>query len=134
MASERRYILRSLFTPGSRRFNSLKSDQARLIYLALIANANDEGVVECDIESVTWMIPGLISRWSSLGQDTRKVVSSSIQALGKVELIKRFQRESRWFAEVNGFTQSQSGQVVKWEKEENHGFGNGNSKRALFLP
>lgn len=56
-ARERRLILRSLFTPGSVKWCSLKTDTARLVYLILVVNADDNGRVECGWREVAALAP-----------------------------------------------------------------------------
>ena len=120
-ARERRYILRSLFSPGSAKFWKLRSQDARLIFIAMLLNADDDGRIECDFASIKSLMP----RWelainyqsttnqlpnNSAGtgnQLTRKVVSSAVQGLIKVGLIRTFEEDGKRLAEVLGFRESQ---------------------------
>lgn len=110
-ARERRYILRSLFSPGSHKFWRLKSDCARLVYLALLVHADDKGVVECDHQAVMSMTPR--SQW------TARERSAAVQALVKSGLGATYRQDSKLYMKINGFEQSQSGQVVSWKHDEN---------------
>src|ERR1700722_11934766 len=116
-ARERRYILRSLFSPGSAKFWKLKTNEARLIFIAMIVNADDEGIIECDHHSIKALMP----RWqvsvntpstpkqhsanthSTPNQLSVKTTSSAIQGLIKVGLIRTFERDGKRLAEITGF-------------------------------
>lgn len=108
---ERRYILRSLFSPGSVKFWKLKTDCARLVYLALLVHADDNGVVECDHESVNAIAPR--NQWSVRER------SGAVQALVRSGLGTTYRETGKLYMKINGFEQSQSGQVVRWERLEN---------------
>lgn len=108
---EKRYILRSLFCPGSEKFWRLKSHESRLVYISMILNADDTGRVECDHLSVKSYSP----RWYL----STTSASSAIQALVKVGLIRRFQESGKWYAEIFGFKQSQSNHSVTVENNTN---------------
>lgn len=81
-ARERRYILRSIFTPGSVKFWNLKTDAARLIYLAMIVNADDDGRVECGWREVSAMAP--------LWQVKQNVIIGAVKDLEGVGLIRKY--------------------------------------------
>ena len=81
-ARERRYILRSLFSPGSVKFWSLKTDAARLIYLAMIVHADDEGRVECGWRQVAAMAP----RWKI----KQNAIIGAVKDLEGVGLIRKY--------------------------------------------
>jgi hypothetical protein len=55
---DRRYILRSLFNPGSYRFWQLPTWRARGLYLSLILHAEDNGWVECEMRTVRAYLAG----------------------------------------------------------------------------
>lgn len=138
-ARERRYVLRSLFTPGSTKFWNLTSDHARMVYIALVVNADDNGRVECGVADILAMMArwnpvelikpesnenqtsgasrgGFRGRYRELGEEfKRESTATAIQELSKAHLIRRYRADRKWYAEVNGFIQSQSGKEVKWE-------------------
>lgn len=81
-ARERRYVLRSLFTPGSVKFWNLKTDAARLIYLAMIVNADDEGRVECGWRDIAAMAP--------LWRTKQNTIIGAVKDLEGVGLIRKY--------------------------------------------
>jgi len=97
---ERRQILRSLFVPGSKKFWSLKKDMSRVLFLALIASADDEGRLDGDEESVKSIVPR--AKWSSAA------VRSSIEELKSSGLIDVYSVGSNVVVEIANFQESQS--------------------------
>ncbi len=97
---EKRTILRSLFCPGSKKFWGLPSDAARVLYVALICNADDEGRLEIDAQTVATFVPR--ARWNW------KKVKILVQNLVAVKLISRYKCGSMECAEIAGFAEAQS--------------------------
>jgi len=100
---EKRAVKRSLFTPGSRKYWDLKTEHARVLFVAILVNADDEGRLEGDPEDIKTLIP----RASWPLED----ILSYLRDLKKVELIDYYRVKGRWYIEVVGF----------WEHQDRHG-------------
>lgn len=108
---ERRDDLRSLYTPGSRKYWALKSDSARVLYNALKANADDEGLLEGDVEDVEALVP----RARNVGWTT-KSIGKDLEDLVSVGLIERYSIDSRSYIHVCMFAEKQQWTRVSAEQ------------------
>lgn len=97
---EKRHILRSLFTPGSVKFWRLKNDRHRLLYIAMIANADDEGRLEADAESLESIVPR--------AKLDDKTIQEAVRDLSKRKLVRFYRYQGKKYAEIHGFEESQS--------------------------
>lgn len=96
---EKRHIHRSLMTPGSRKFWNLRQDRSRIVYLGLILNADDTGILEGAAEDVLALFPR--SKWK-LAQ-VREYLKD-IKAQG---LIRQFDKAGAKYIEILEFVTKQ---------------------------
>jgi hypothetical protein len=100
---EKRALLRSLFMPGSKKFWSLKTEHARVLFCALLTQADDQGRLEGDPEDVKSMIPR--ANWPL------EHIKSYLKDLQRVQLIHYYKVAGHWYVEVINF----------WEHQDKHG-------------
>ena len=100
---EKRAVLRSLFSPGSKKYWNLKTEHARLLFLVLLTNADDFGRLEGAPEDVKSLIPR--SNW------TLDEITTYVADLKRCDLIQHFKVEKEWYIEVVNF----------WENQDRHG-------------
>lgn len=100
---EKRAVLRSLFSPGSKKYWNLKTEHARLLFLVLLTNADDFGRLEGAPEDVKSLIPR--ANW------TLDEITTYVADLKRCELIQHFKVEKEWYIEVVDF----------WENQDKHG-------------
>lgn len=108
---ERRDDLRSLYTPGSRKYWALKRDSARVLYNALKVNADDEGRLEGDIPDVEALVP----RARNVGW-TPKSIEKDLDEMVEVGLIERYEVSGRTYISVYQFFEKQNWTGVRSEE------------------
>jgi hypothetical protein len=100
---EKRSVLRSLFSPGSKKYWNLKTEHARLLFLVLLTNADDFGRLEGAPEDVKSLIPR--SDWDI------KSITTYIVDLKRCGLVLHYKANGEWYIEVVDF----------WENQDRHG-------------
>ena len=99
---DKRSVSRSLFVPGSRKFWGLKTDQARLLYLAILVGADDEGRLEGSDADVQAILPRCKWSLAQFGQYIGNIRRSG--------LIARYKVKGHHYIQVTNFSEHQSWQ------------------------
>jgi len=107
---EKRAVKKSLFTPGSKKYWNLKTEHARVLFVALLTCADDEGRLEGDPDDVKTLIPR--ANWSL------EDILSYIKDLDKVELIEYYRVKGHWYIQIMKFWQHQDRHGVMQELSE----------------
>ena len=104
---DKRSVSRSLFVPGSRKFWGLKTDQARLLYLAMLLGADDEGRLEGADADISAIIPRC--KWS------RAQLAQYIGNIRRSGLISRYKIKRAQYIQIIDFAEHQSWQGISRE-------------------
>lgn len=117
---EKRSISRSLFVPGSRKFWGLKTDQARLLYLAMLLSADDEGRLEGSVSDLLAIMPRCVLpddepiESTASGLDSNRVRWTSSQMVKYREnlkssgLVSRYKVGEHQYVQITDFDEHQS--------------------------
>lgn len=141
MPRDSRTVLRSLYTPGSEKFKTLRSHEARHLYVACLLNADDEGRLEgaCGsiVDMVPWLFRGLANHEKtkkiahlclssrekvkkkarnglSHHEKVKKIAHTWLSDLKRTRLIDWYKQDGKWVIQVNGnYSEEQDWQGVK---------------------
>jgi hypothetical protein len=105
-----RDVLRSLYTPGSKKYWKLKTESARVIFIALVVNADDLGRLEGGAEDVKSLVPRSTYKATDVEKDLKDMVV--------VGLIQRYKVGSDWYIEVVDFVDNQQWAQVSERKSK----------------
>jgi hypothetical protein len=94
-----RSLEKSLFSPGSRKFFRLKSDQVRLLFIGLVLNADDFGRLEGDVDDLVAMFPRM--------GITAVSMSEHIKDMTQNDLITQYKVNGDKYIEINNFVEHQ---------------------------
>lgn len=101
---ENRSVSRSLFTPGSKKYRNIGKNlgarEAQLLFLVLLANADDLGRLEGNPEDVVALCPWLLK--------SEKCATNCLKNLERVDLIERYCVLGDKYIEIVGFVENQS--------------------------